>query len=171
VGLNPHPNTKKDQKTGEILQHYAVAAVVGEVEVDTDTGELNVLRVSSANDCGRAINPTNVENQIDLGITMGNGWIRSENFVIDQSTGVMLNPNLLDYKLMTILDIPRQDDIKKSILELPSAWGAYGAKGFSETAMVAVAPAIANAVYNAIGVRIRGDHFTPERILEALGKL
>ncbi len=171
VGLNPHANTIKDEKTGEILQHYAVAAVVVEVEVDTETGELNVLRVSSANDCGRAINPTNVENQIDLGIIMGNGWIRSENFVIDQSTGVMLNPNLLDYKLMTILDIPRPDDIKKSILELPSAWGAYGAKGFSETAMVAVAPAIANAVYNAIGVRIRGEHFTPERILEALGKL
>ncbi|MFC2025495.1 xanthine dehydrogenase family protein molybdopterin-binding subunit [Chloroflexota bacterium] len=171
VGLNPHPDTIKDEKTGEILQHYAVAAVVAEVEVDTDTGALSVLRMSSANDCGRAINPTNVENQIDLGITLGNGWIRSENFVIDRSTGVMLNPNLLDYKLMTILDVPKQDDVKKSILELPSAWGAYGAKGFSETAMVAVAPAIANAVYNAIGVRIRGAHFTPERILEALGKL
>ena len=148
----------------------AVAAVIAEVEVDTDTGELNVISISTANDCGRAINPTIVENQIDLGIVMGNGWVRSENFVIDKSTGVLLNPNLLDYKLMTFLDIPKRADTHVSIVENPTSWGPYGAKGFSETAMVAVAPAIANAVYNAIGVRIRGDHLTPDRILEALGK-
>ncbi len=171
VGLLPHPDSIRDEKTGEILQALAVAAVIAEVEVDTDTGELNVIRLSSANDCGRAINPTIVENQIDLGIVMGNGWVRSENFVIDKSTGVLLNPNLLDYKLMTFLDIPKRADTQVSIVENPTSWGPYGAKGFSETAMVAVAPAIANAVYNAIGVRIRGDHLTPDRILEALGKL
>jgi xanthine dehydrogenase molybdenum-binding subunit len=99
---------------------------------------------------------------------MGNGWIRSEDFVIDPSTGVMLNPNLLDYKLMTCLDVPGRSNTQTSIIELPCAWGAYGAKGFSETAMVAVAPAIANAIFNAIGVRLRGEHVTPESILKAL---
>ncbi|MFC1946107.1 xanthine dehydrogenase family protein molybdopterin-binding subunit [Chloroflexota bacterium] len=171
VGLNPHPDTIRDPKTGEVVMHYAAAGVVAEVEVDTSTGEIRLLKISSANDCGKAINPALVENQIDLGVIMGNGWIRTEDFVIDESTGVMLNPNLLDYKLMTFLDAPKRDEISKTILELPSAWGAYGAKGFSETAMVAVAPAIANAVYNAIGVRIRGDHCTPDRILSALGKM
>jgi len=170
TGNNPPADTIKDKKTGQMIQFYAVACVVSEVEVDTETGELQIINVSSANDCGRAINPTIVENQIDLGITMGNGWIRSENFIIDESTGVMLNPNLLDYKLMTILDMPSQENMQKSIIEMPSAWGPYGAKGFSETAMVGVAPSIANAVYNAIGVRIRGERFTPDRILEALGK-
>jgi xanthine dehydrogenase molybdenum-binding subunit len=170
VGLNPSPNSLRDEKTGELLNALAIAVVVAEVEVDTDTGELNVISMSSANDCGRAINPAMVENQIDLGVVMGNGWIRSENFVIDKSTGVLLNPNLLDYKLMTFLDIPKGKDTQVSVVENPTSWGPYGAKGFSETAMVAVAPAIANAVYNAIGVRIRGTHFTPDRILEALGK-
>ena len=170
VAVNPSPDSLRDEKTGELLNALAIAAVVAEVEVDTDTGELNVIRISTANDCGRAINPAMVENQIDLGIVMGNGWVRSENFVIDKSTGVLLNPNLLDYKLMTFLDIPKGADTQVSIVENPTSWGPYGAKGFSETAMVAVAPAIANAVYNAIGVRIRGDHFTPDRILEALGK-
>jgi len=170
VGLNPPSVSVRDEKTGELLNAVAIAVVVAEVEVDTDTGELNVISMSSANDCGRAINPAMVENQVDLGVVMGNGWVRSEDFVIDKSTGVLLNPNLLDYKLMTHLDMPKREDAPVSIVENPTSWGPYGAKGFSETAMVAVAPAIANAVYNAIGVRIRGDHFTPNRILEALGK-
>jgi xanthine dehydrogenase molybdenum-binding subunit len=171
IGSNPPADTIKDPESGLNIQFYAAASVVAEVEVDTSTGALRIVNISSANDCGRAINPTLVENQVDLGITMGNGWVRSENFVIDPASGVMLNPNLLDYKLMGMLDMPPQRNMSKTIIELPSAWGAYGAKGFSETAMVAVAPAIANAVYNAIGVRIRGDHLTPDRILEALGKL
>jgi len=171
IGANPPIDTIRDDKTGKVIYPFAVAAAIAEVEVDTETGELNVIRLISANDCGRAINPTIVENQIDLGMTMSSGWVRSEKFVIDKSTGVVLNPNLLDYKIMTILDMPKGEDMQEIFVEAPCAWGPYGAKGFAETAMGTGGPAIANAIYNAIGVRIRGDHFTPDRILEALGKL
>jgi xanthine dehydrogenase molybdenum-binding subunit len=167
---NPPLESIIDEKTGKIINAYAVAATIAEVEVDTETGELNVLRIISAHDCGRAINPQIVENQIDMSVTMGNGWVRSENFIIDKNTGVVLNPNLLDYKIMTVLDMPKKDELQKIIVERPCAWGPFGAKGFSETATTTQAPAIANAVYNAIGVRIKGDHLTPDRILEALGK-
>ncbi|MFC2007695.1 xanthine dehydrogenase family protein molybdopterin-binding subunit [Chloroflexota bacterium] len=170
IGINPPAETIKDERTGEVIQPYAVAATIAEVEVDTDTGELTVTDLTTANDCGKAINPTIVENQMTLGLTMGNGWVRSEDYVVDKSTGAVLNPNLLDYKIMTNLDIPPVKNTNLSYVEIPSAWGPYGAKGFSEAAMVGVAPAIANAIYNAIGVRIRGSHLTPDRILEALGK-
>ena len=69
---------------------------------------------------------------------------------------------------MTILDMPKMADMEEIIVEYPTTWGPFGAKGMSETAMTTPAPAIANAVYNAIGVRIRGDHLSPERILKAL---
>jgi len=169
-GVNPPLDTIRDDKTGKIIYPFAVAAEIAEVELDTDTGELNVIRLTSSSDCGRAINPTIVENQMNLGTTMANGWSRSEDFIIDKNTGVVLNPNLMDYKIMTMLDMPKREDMQGIIIEAPCAWGPYGAKGFSETAMVAGAPAIANAIYNAIGVRLRGEHFTPDKILEALGK-
>jgi len=159
-----------DERSGKRIAPVSVAATIAEVEVDTDTGELNVLRLTSAHDCGKAINPTIIENQIDLSLTMANGWVRTEELVIDKSTGVIINPNLLDYKVMTILDMPKMDDLREIFVEFPTPWGPFGAKGMSETALTTGAPAIANAIYNAIGVRIRGDHLTPERILEALGK-
>lgn len=171
TGVNPPVDTIRDDKTGKIIYPFAIAATITEVEVDTETGELNVLNIISACDCGRALNPTMIENQIDLGTILSNGWVRSESFVIDKSTGVVLNPNLLDYKIMTILDMPKSENMQAIFVETPNDWGPYGAKGFVESAMASGAPAMANAVYNAIGVRIRGDHLTPDRILEALGKL
>ncbi len=162
----PYPWT--DPATGKEIVPESMAVTIAEVEVDTETGELEVLRLVSAHDCGRAINPTLIENQIDLSLTQANGWVRTENMVIDKNTGVMLNPNLLDYKIMTILDMPKMADMEEIIVEYPTTWGPFGAKGMSETAMTTPAPAIANAVYNAIGVRIRGDHLSPERILKAL---
>ncbi|MFC1894054.1 xanthine dehydrogenase family protein molybdopterin-binding subunit [Chloroflexota bacterium] len=170
TAVNPPQESIIDEKTGKVISPCAFAATVAELEVDTETGALDVLRVTSAHDCGRAINPTIVENQIGLSVTMGNGSVRSENLIIDRSTGVVINPNLLDYKIMTILDMPKREDMQKIIVESPCAWGPFGAKGMSETAMTTQAPAIANAIYNAIGVRIRGDQLTPERILKALGK-
>ncbi len=170
TAVNPSPDSIIDGKTGNVIKSYACVATTAEVEVDTETGELNVLRLASAHDCGRAINPTIVENQIDMAVTMSNGYARSEGLIIDKNTGVVLNPNLLDYKLMTALDMPKSEDMQEIIVETPCAWGPYGAKGFSETGACAGAPAIANAVYNAIGVRIRGAHLAPENILEVLGE-
>jgi len=105
---------------------------------------------------------------MDLSITMANGWVRTEEFVIDKSTGVIINPNLLDYKLMTFLDMPKMADMQEIPVEFPMPWGPFGAKGMSETAMTSQAPAMANAVYNAIGVRIKDLPITPEKILAAL---
>jgi len=164
------PDDLIDEKTGKVINTYACVATIAEVEVDTETGKLDVLRITSAHDCGRAINPTIVENQIDTGVTQANGYARAEELIIDKETGVVLHPDLLDYKIMTILDMPKMDDMQEIIVEHPSAWGAFGSKGFSETGATSGAPAIANAVYNAIGVRLRGDHCTPDKILEALGK-
>ncbi|GAI80194.1 unnamed protein product, partial [marine sediment metagenome] len=149
--VNPNPDDLRDEKTGKTINTYACVATIVEVEVDTQTGKLDVLRITSAHDCGRAINPQIVENQIDMGLVQSNGYGRAEELIIDKDTGVILNPDLLDYKIMTILDMPKMDDIQEIIVEHPSAWGAFGSKGFSETGATSGAPAIANAVYNAIG--------------------
>lgn len=165
---NPPSDSIIDERTGEIIHAYAVAVTIAEVEVDTETGKVDVIRITSGHDCGRAINPVIVENQIDLGITMANGWVRTEEYIIDPKTGVVLNPNLLDYKLITFLDMPRSDGFQRFIVEKPCAWGPFGAKGMSETAMTALAPAVANAIYNATGTRIYGGALTPSNILTAL---
>ena len=157
-----------------MLAKVTSCAVVGldggivEVEVDTETGLVDVTDITSAHDCGRAINPVMVENQIDLGLTMANGWARTEEYIIDLKTGIMLNPNLLDYKVLTFLDMPKSNDMRKIIVERPCAWGPFGAKGFSEVACCSLAPAIANAIYNAIGIRIYDGAFSPSNILRAL---
>ena len=168
--VNPSPDSIIDEKTGKVIKSYACVATIAEVEVDTGTGGLSVLRLTSAHDCGRAINPIIVENQIDMSLTMSNGYGRSESLIIDKKTGVVLNPNLLDYKLMTILDMPTMKDMQEIIVEKPCAWGPFGAKGMSETGSTSATPAIANAIYNAIGARIRGAYLTPEKILQALGR-
>jgi len=99
--------------------------------VDTETGDVELVRVTSGHDCGTAINPLMIENQIDLGLTMANGWVRTEKFITDGKTGVMLNPNLLDYKLPTFLDMPESEHFQRFFVERPSAWGPYGAKGLA----------------------------------------
>ncbi|MFH1951752.1 MAG: xanthine dehydrogenase family protein molybdopterin-binding subunit [Pseudomonadota bacterium] len=170
TAVTPPPESIIDEKTGKQIYDHAGAATIAEVEVDTETGQLDVLRITTAHDCGRAINPRIIENQIDLSVVQANGWVRSEDYIVDESTGVVINPNLLDYKIMSILDMPKAGDLQEIIIESPCAWGAFGAKGMSETAMTTQAPAIANAIYNAIGVRINGAHLTPEKILEALRK-
>jgi xanthine dehydrogenase molybdenum-binding subunit len=165
---NPSVGSIRDEKTGQVIHAYAAAVTIAEVEVDTETGVVDLVRITSGHDCGTAINPIIVENQIDLGLTMANGWVRTEKSVVDGKTGVMLNPNFLDYKLVTFMDMPPSADFERFFVERPSAWGPYGAKGFSETSMTALGPAIANAVYNAIGVRIRDGFISSETILKAL---
>jgi CO/xanthine dehydrogenase Mo-binding subunit len=167
---NPPVDSIKDEKTGQVIHAYAAAVTIVEVDVDTETGMVDLVRLTSGHDCGRAINPIVIENQIDLGLIMANGWVRTEKFVMDENTGIVLNPNLLDYKLITFLDMPKSEDFQRFFVERPCAWGPFGAKGFSETAMTAFAPAIANAIYNAIGVRIYDGFFSPDVILKALEK-
>ena len=142
---------------------YAFGTQIAEVEVDTDTGKVEVLRVVAAQDVGKAINPKSVEGQLEGAIGQGLGYSLLEE--IKLSEGRITNPSLSSYLIPTVLDMPQ---IEPYIVEDLEPSGPFGAKGVGEPAMLSTAPAIINAIYDAIGVRINDLPATPERILEAL---
>jgi len=137
-----------------------------EVEVDVDTGEVTVLRVVAPHDCGRIINPTMVESQIVGAVTQGIGFALLEERVVDARSGVVLNPNLEFYEVPTVADIPV---IRHAAHGVPdAAANPTGAKGVGEPPLIPTSPAIANAVFDAVGVRVRETPITRRRLLEAL---
>jgi 4-hydroxybenzoyl-CoA reductase alpha subunit len=144
---------------------YSYQASVAEVSVDLDTGVLTVERIVTAHDCGRALNPTNVEGQIEGSAYMGYGEIIGEEQVF--RGGLHKKPSLLEYKLPTTLDTPKLEAI---VVETVDAEGPFGAKEAGEGPLNPVIPAIANAVFDAIGVRFDETPITPEKVLAALGK-
>jgi CO/xanthine dehydrogenase Mo-binding subunit len=144
---------------------YGFAAAFAEVEVDVGTGEVKILRLVSSHDVGRAINPMIVEGQILGGATQGLGYALTEGFCFDPRTGTALNQWFLDLRTPSILDIP---DIEPVMVELGEPTHPFGAKGCSEISYVGVAPAVANAVYNAAGIRLTELPMTPDRVLKAL---
>jgi CO/xanthine dehydrogenase Mo-binding subunit len=141
-------------------------AQVCEVEVDQDTGEVTVLRWFSAQDAGFAINPLSVAGQIQGGTTQGIGIALWEEMMYDDK-GRLLNPGFLDYRMPTAMDVP---EIETRIVEVPSDDGPYGARGVGEPSIIPAAAAIANAVEDALGVRVSEAPITPERVLRAMGK-
>ncbi len=151
--------------TGEISfsPTYSFGAHSALVKVDMETGEVKVEKIIAAHDCGVAINPMGVEGQIEGSISMAFGQALLENFWFDG--GQMLNPSLLNYKLATSLDMP---ETKPIIVESDDPEGPFGAKEASEGVLIPTMPAIANAVYNATGVRIKELPITPEKILKGL---
>jgi xanthine dehydrogenase molybdenum-binding subunit len=140
-------------------------AAFAEVEVDTETGEVKVIKMVIANDSGIAINPMTVEGQIEGGVVQSIGFTLTEDFVINKNTGVVESDNFTTYKIPSTLDLP---EIEVALIEKPDPAGPFGAKGVGECANVAIAPAIANAIYHAVGVRITELPITPEKILSAL---
>ncbi len=150
--------------TDKAIRSFGVQCA--EVAVDTATGEVTVLRVVSADDCGRIINPKMVESQVVGGVTQGVGYALMEERVVDSRTGIVLNANLEEYKVPTVVDIPAIEATKVDIAD-PAA-NPTGARGIGESPLVATAPAIANALFDAIGVRIYGLPLTRERVLAAL---
>ncbi|MCX7779671.1 MAG: molybdopterin-dependent oxidoreductase [Negativicutes bacterium] len=157
--------TGLDAETGQGRPYatYAFATQVAEVEVDEDTGEVTVLRVVAAHDVGRAINPRNVEGQIEGGCAIGMGYALMEEIKLQE--GNVLNCNFATYLLPTSLDVP---EIYPLIVEDPEKTGPFGAKGVGEPALIPTAAAIANAVYDAVGVRITDLPITPDKILAKL---
>ena len=153
-------NAKEDR-----LFAYGFAAAFAEVEVDVETGEVKVLRLVSSHDVGRAINPMIVEGQILGGAAQGLGYALTEGFYFDQRTGTALNQWFLDLHTPSTLDIP---DIEPVMVELGEPTHPFGAKGCSEISYVGVAPAVANAIYNATGARVTELPMTPDVILKAL---
>ncbi len=138
-----------------------------EVEVDTETGELSVLKLAYAHDIGKAINSMIVEGQLEGGMVQGLGYALTENLVLDGKTGRYFNPNFSDYRIAHAGDYPK---IKALIVESNEDTGPFSGKGCGEASIVPTAPAVANAIFNAIGIRFKEIPITPEIILKALRK-
>jgi CO/xanthine dehydrogenase Mo-binding subunit len=149
--------------SGKPWQAYVFGCQVAEVEVDTVTGEVQVLGIWAAHDVGRAINPRGIEGQIEGGVVQGLGQALMEHYKLDR--GHSTTDSLAKYILPTSLDVPR---VNSYIVEDPDPLSPLGAKGIGEPALVPTVPAIMNAIYDAVGVRICSLPATPEKILAAL---
>lgn len=157
TGLDPETGA------GKPYGAYAYATQIAEVEVDTETGAVHVLSLVAAHDVGRAIHPVNVEGQIEGGCIIGLGYALMESVLV--KNGVVRTPNLTTYVIPTSLDVPR---IYPVIVEEPEESGPFGAKGVGEPALIPTAAAIANAIYNAVGIRMTELPITAEKVLEKL---
>jgi xanthine dehydrogenase molybdenum-binding subunit len=143
------------------------SVVFTEVEVDTETGEVKVLKILYLADPGKAINPATVEGQLEGAIAQSLGYVLSEDYAINKETGALESDNFNTYKLYAALDMPETDVV---LYEKPVPSGPFGAKGIAQGAMVAVTPSIANAIYDAVGILITDMPATPEKILEGVKK-
>lgn len=158
--------TPFDPETGYGTPNFAYGYVAGavEVEVDTETGEIRIPRVVCADDVGKAINPQQVEGQIEGGFVMGLGWATVENFIVRD--GHILTDRLSTYLIPTALDVPgRVDSI---IVERPDPRGPWGARGVGEMPLLPAAPALIAAVHDATGVWFHEFPLTPERVWKGL---
>jgi CO/xanthine dehydrogenase Mo-binding subunit len=169
LGAVGHYNTPKlggDYRGGTIgaSPAYSFTAHVAEVTVDTKTGVVEVKKIWIAHDCGKAICPTLVEGQMEGSAYMGAAEALLEEHVIG-ADGLHMGPNLLDYKIPTSLDVP---DLVALIVESQDPEGPRGAKEAGEGPLHPSIPAIANAIFDAVGIRLDRLPFTPSRVLAAL---
>lgn len=157
-----------DPKTGrfERLAIWSSTAYAAEVAVNLETGEVKIKRLAGASDVGQPINSQMVEQQIDGGMAQGIGFTLTEQLIYDH--GKLRNPDLVNYKVPLITDIPTGDNYVRFIVANPHEDGPYGAKGCGEGPLVAISGAIANAVYNAIGKRLYCLPLTREKVLAAI---
>jgi carbon-monoxide dehydrogenase large subunit len=155
-----------DLETGQspkVSAFWMYATQIADIEVDPATGRIRVLRVVAAHDVGRAVNPAGVEAQIEGGVVQGLGATLHEELLVRD--GVVANPTFGEYRIPTTLDVP---EIVPVIVEDPHEEGPYGAKGLGEPVLAPTSPAVANALHQALGVRIRDLPITPEKVLRAL---
>jgi CO/xanthine dehydrogenase Mo-binding subunit len=163
-GIYDDPISKPDYGTGYgTSPAYSFASQVAEVEVDIETGKVDVLKITSAHDLGRAINPMAARGQIEGALAQGIGSALYER--LEWEKGRTLNSNFLDYRMLTAPDMP---SIESILIESNDPSGPFGAKGVGEPALVPTAAAIANAIYDAVGIRIKNLPITPDKILAAL---
>jgi xanthine dehydrogenase molybdenum-binding subunit len=158
------PSEPEDKNhMGDLSASWAYAAYVAEVEVDTETGEIRVQHITVAQDVGRVMNKIGLEGQIEGGIAIGLGYALSEQLQFVE--GKVQNPCFRDYKVMTAPEMPEMDF---HFIESLCPEGPMGAKGIAELPAIVTAPAVANAVYNAIGVRFFNPPMVPEKVARAL---
>lgn len=165
----PPPTTPLDPQTGKSEPNFSYGYVAQSVvvEVDTETGQIRILDVISADDVGRAVNPQQVQGQIEGAVVQAAGYTILENFV--QQDGFVLTQHLSTYLIPTVLDIP--DRVRSLILEYPDPIGPWGARGMAEMPFLPLAPAVIHALHEATGVWFYEFPLTPERVLRGLGRL
>lgn len=152
-------NVPHSPQAAVFMAHFA------EVEVDTDTGKVEIIRYVAVHDSGRIINPMICENQVAGGVRQGCGFGLVENLILDKETGQVLNPNYVDYKMLRALDMP---DTEVSFVDIVDPVGPFGAKGLGEATVDPGPAVIAQAIYNATGIKFNYVPITPEMILTAL---
>ena len=145
----------------------AFATHVVDVAVDEDTGKVEILRYTATQDAGKAIHPSYVEGQIQGGVVQGIGWALNEEYIYNEE-GTMTNASFLDYRMPTCLDLPMIDTV---IVEVPNPGHPYGVRGVGEVPIIPPPAAIANAIYDAIGIRMTELPMSPDRLLKAMGKI
>jgi CO/xanthine dehydrogenase Mo-binding subunit len=159
--------TGLDAETGQgerAVVHYTTGAQAVELEVDLDTGRVEIIRGVSAFDVGKAINPELVKAQMEGGFVQGMSSALFESLQL--KGGIVQNPSFVDYRIATSVDIPQ--DMRAFIVEVPQDDGPWGARGIGEHSMVPTVPAIANAIYDAVGVRMEGPPFSAEKVFLAM---
>ncbi len=167
MGSFEPPYAKPDMATGQstnVTPFWMVGATAVEITVDIETGRIRVDRCATAGDVGRAINPAIVERQLNGAAIMAIGSSISEVMVFEN--GQVVNASLADYKIPSFLDIP--PELHVELIGDPHPNAPYGAKGVGESGSFGPTPAIANALYDAIGVRVRAMPLLPERVLRAI---
>jgi len=159
-----------DFKTGKgnISAAYTFAADVVELEVDPETGKITILNAVGAHDIGKALNPVLCTGQLDGAWVQAMGQLFFEDLLRDKEDGHVLNPSFMDYKMPTSMDIPLKNE--HVFVESIDPGGPFGAKEVGEGSSVAIFPAIGNAIFDAIGVRIQDLPITPEKVLKAIKK-
>jgi CO/xanthine dehydrogenase Mo-binding subunit len=160
---NPTEMADKN-RYGNVSPGYTFCSQAAEVEVDIETGQVKILNFWVADDVGRTLNPLTVEGQIQGAVMQGMGYAMYENWILD--AGQVVNGNFADYTLPKAECLPEK--VHSALIETYEPNGPYGAKGASETAIDPVAAAIGNAIYDAVGVRIKSLPFTPQKVLTAL---
>jgi len=168
--------TGKAKKTGGPLnatgsleakgQGPAFSTQICDLEVDPETGRVTILRYTTAQDAGTAIHPSYVEGQMQGGVAQGIGWALNEEYIHNKK-GVMENPGFLDYRIPVASDLPMIETI---IVEVPNPKHPYGVRGVGEVGIVPPMPAVANAIHNAVGVRLREAPMSPVKVLKALNQ-
>jgi xanthine dehydrogenase molybdenum-binding subunit len=159
------PETQPLGEGGDMHFAFAFAAQAAEVEVNTQTGEVRVLRLVSANDVGTAINPLGLQGQVEGGAMMGLGNALTEHFIVEE--GIVITDRLARYRVPSIVNTP---EIISIIIEHPTKDGPYGAKGIGEIVSIPTTPAITNGIYNAVGVRVDSLPVDQEQVLWGLKK-
>jgi CO/xanthine dehydrogenase Mo-binding subunit len=145
-------------------QGPAFSLHIVDVEVDPETGKVDILRYTTLQDVGKAVHPAYVEGQMQGGATQGIGWALNEGYFYDKQ-GRLLNASLLDYRLPTCLDLPQIDTV---MIEVPNPGHPFGVRGVGEAPIIPAPAALANAIYRAVGVRLTVLPMSPGRIQEAL---